>query len=382
MNVRTIRPWELFEQFYYYLMNSAPADYIPWFFPVTPAGKNPAGLYISTLTNDNKDKFSWKASHAKLTLKQCLTLLENGYNIGLAARADDNLVIIDIDDYNKLDLMPDTLIVRSRSRTGLHGFFWAGSKEVKCNIPTDFGEMRAVDQYVLAVGSYVPLTDADIVKKVESNEYTAKKAKEVMDDYYRGYYTIEKKMFPKTIQWADIPWFFKKQQEKDAEKVIQKKSLPVQTRKSQESDNKSALHKLQITDLVSTCPGRREAHPLHPSDTGQNFSVGQGLAHCWRHNVSLNAFQYLVVQSGYMSCQDAGTPHSGQGVSGVHGDDGAVFYAWIEAKKSGLIPINDPVPLRAMAYIGKKNGLLKKDHTGYIKLRTYNYILRIIERCY
>jgi len=358
----------------------------PWFFPVCKEGKNPDAICIAKRKWKNeKEKYSWKASHAQLNKEECIELIKQGFNIGIAARQNDYLVIIDIDSIKHLEQMPsDSLINRSRSRFGLHGFFLKSDDQVKKNIPTDFGEMRCSDQYVLAPGSYVPVTDADLQKYVEKGELTVQEAEQIKNDPYRGYYTIEVAKTPRAITWNEIPKIFKDQARKD-EQAMQKLQQK-RTAKPlilEEGRTRSALFSLKMNNIVSSIPGRRDPHPLHESDTGQNFSISAdgSLCTCWRHEVSLNAIQYLCVRSGYMSCQDAGTPHKSRGVSKIRGDNGAIFHAWLQAKKDKLIPENDPIPVKAMQYIAKHHNLIHHETTS-LPTPIYNMVLKIVAKEY
>ena len=42
--------------------------------------------------------------------------------------------------------------------------------KLPANIPTDIGECRGVDQYVLVPGCYVPCSEEELLKKVEAKE--------------------------------------------------------------------------------------------------------------------------------------------------------------------------------------------------------------------
>lgn len=337
------------------LMSNAPNGYEPHYFLIQKNGKVPDGKEIFRRSGKNA---SWKETHARLPIVKALAWIKKGGNIGIAGT--DGLINIDIDDEKYVDLLPPTLTAISRSRKGKHGFYWKHPDEkiLPLNIPTDYGEVRADWQYVLAPGSYVPCPECK--------------------DKLSGYYTVEKEQPPKNIKFDDLPFFFKEQYKKNQD--ANKKKAKIKNKPITYNENKSALFDLRISDIVTTLPGRREAHPLHDSDTGQNFSVSGELAHCWRHLVSLNALQFLVVKSGYMSCQDAGTPHKG-GVSKI--DNGAVFYAWVEAKKCNLIPKDDPIPTKAMKYIAKQHNLMKNvDSVDLLPTDVYNQVIKIIESEY
>ena len=337
-------------------MSNAPEGYKPHYFLIQRNGKVPDGREILRRSNKNA---SWKEEHARLDIIHALAWIEKGGNIGIAGT--DGLVNIDIDDEKYIDLLPITLTAISRSRKGRHGFYWKHPDEkiLPLNIPTDYGEVRADWQYVLAPGSYVPCLECK--------------------DKLSGYYTIDKELPPSYIKFDDLPFFFKEQYKKNQE--ANKKKAEIKNKPIIHNGNKSALFDLRISDIVTTSPGRREAHPLHDSDTGQNFSVSGELSHCWRHLVSLNALQFLIVKSGYMSCQDAGTPHKG-GASKIN--DAAIFYAWVEAKKCNLIPKDDPIPTRAMKFIARKHGLIDEEEyiEGILPVVIYSEVIKIIESEY
>jgi len=373
---------EEFEKFHMLLMGSAPDGYMPWYFPVQRNGKNPDHNAVkSRAPMGHPTPKSWKAEHARLTFEEAKKRLSQGGNVGICARADDPLILIDIDDVKFLDTMPLTLIIRSRKRNGLHGYCWMGDSLVKNNNPTEHGEMRCIDQYVLASGSAVEVTDEDLEKWVEKGELTQEQADLVKQDTNRGVYTVETELYPITILFKQLPAFFR--EEWIAKTKKDKELLKLKGKTKAPSGKHSTIFDLKMSDIVSNQPGRRYPHPLHISDTGQNFSIDHdgGLCHCWRHTVSLNAIQFLCVKAGYVPCQKAGTPHKvkgkRQGVSQILGDYGAIFYAWREAKKMNLIPINDPIPVKAMIYIAKKEGLVTKDFDGILPAKVYNKIVRM-----
>lgn len=365
-----------FKKFNELLMSNAPPNYIPWYFPVISNNKAPDGLAIAKrIPNDYIGKRgNWKAKHARLTYDECIERLKNGGNVGLSARAYDDLVIVDIDDWHKLDTMPITLIVWSRKRCGIHGFFWKKDNWKKLNIPAEYGEVRASDQYVVACGSYCETSETDIKNQKLSKEFEERIRKENKI----GLYSVKENIKPSYINFDGLPDFFKEQYNKVRE------APEIKSNSIKPSGKHSALFDLKIEDIVSCNRNARVPHPLHSSDTGMNFSIDNGLGHCWRHNVSLNALQFLVVKSGYMSCMEAGTGHSGSGAgsSSIVRDDGAIFYAWLESKKSGLIPINDPIPVKAIHYIAKKHNLFCKTHNYKLPRRVYNLVLNIVKEKY
>lgn len=368
-----------FEKFHKSLMSNSPKDYIPWYFPVLKDNKAPDGIAISYRAPKNilEKRGNWKAEWARLTYEEALQRLKNGHNVGISAREYDPLVIIDIDYYDYIKYMPETLTSISRKRSGLHGFCWKkqSCKKLPLNIPTDYGEVRSSDQYVVAPGSYCITSPTHIEK-----ESISKSIKEiVIKDKYLGNYTIRDNISPLFIEYDDLPFFFKEKRKKI---VIESKFKNVSIKKNSKH---SALYDLEISDIVTTIPGRREPHPLHDSDTGMNFSISGNIAHCWRHLVSLNAIQFLVVKSGYMSCLEAGTAHknSEAGASKIINNEEAIFHAWIQAKKDGFISQDDPIPSKALIYIAKKHRLIGKNNKDVIlKKKKYDNALKIIKYMY
>jgi len=180
------RPEE-FRKFAHLLLKNAPKGYTPHFFRCQSRSKAPELKYGS-----------WKEKQQRITPKKALWWLKNKGNVGIAGMPDDPLINIDIDDNErtkKEDLKP-TLMARSRSRTGLHA--WYFSKDDIPNIPTDnAGEVRAKGQYVIAPGSYVPCDT-----KVEMS----------------GYYTIEEEIPVSWINMEELPAVFIERHEKNQEK--------------------------------------------------------------------------------------------------------------------------------------------------------------------
>jgi putative DNA primase/helicase len=392
MVLHKTRP-ESFEIFYRELMSDAPEGYVPWFFPVQRGGKAPDSNAISLRSKNvclrcnarwikkgkkivcskcEESRASWKSPHARLSFDEAIKRLQDGGNLGLAARADDPLVIIDIDDLNYEIDLPNTLTEISRKRVGFHAFCWDKDKSAKVNIPTDHGEVRSCDQYVVCSGSYCYTSEDEIDK-----EPISPKDKEIAkNDPDLGSYTPLNIKSPITITYEEFPDFFKKVAVK-----IKKHPRPcLKNITIASKGNRSALFDLSINNIVSISEGKPESHPLHGSKTGTNFSISNGLGHCWRHNVSLNALQFLCVKSGYLSCEDAGTKHKSAGSNSL--DDGAIFHAWVEAKNMRIIPRDDPIPTRAMNYVAKKYELVSNNHVGLLRPRIYNKVLKILEEKY
>ena len=345
------------------MIKDAPEDYKPWFFRLAPQSKAPATEFGS-----------WKAERNRLTINEANEWMQKGGNIGVAGMKNDPLVNVDLDgkNVNKEALKP-TLTVRSRSRTGIHGFYFTANKADIPNIPTDDdGEVRCRGQYVVVAGSYVP-TDPETVP--EEYRDTA------------GYYTVEDKQPPAWITFNDLPEFFKEKYRKNMEAKIPK---PRTYTPKHANGKQSALFSIAASDVVSReggdlNPTKRWSCIFHDSSTEANMSISdKGLLQCWRHSVSHNGLQALAVLSGYMSCEEAGSPHRGGGASPsmMTGDDGAILHAWIYAKKYGYIPEDDPVPVRALHYIARKHGLYKPKNGELLPPPVYAKVLSILEEEY
>lgn len=324
---------EQFKKFYDLLMSNAPVNYKPWFFPCERFGKNPDPLAILRINKDSKG--SWHHESARLDKEEAIAHLNMGYNIGISAREGDALIVGDIDNPKLLNQMPNTLTTTSRKRCGGHFFGWDKDGSAKINIPTNDGELRSFNQYVLACGSYVSFDLKDEKELTAYNELT----QEAKDDPLLGYYTLNNAISPKEIGYQDLPQIYKDKQDKDSEALMNYKQK--EEHKEFRGEGKySELFKLKVSDIVGLVPEKqRFGHPLHASDSDANFCVSKDgcLGHCWRHLVSLNAVQFLCVKAGYMECMDAGTPHKGTGFSKIKGDKKALEIAYQEALKLGLI---------------------------------------------
>jgi len=331
-----------FKKFYDLLMKNAPDGYIPWFFPCVKNGKDPDIDEIKRINPQSHG--SWHHKNARLTKEQCVQRIKDGGNIGISAREGDPLIIIDIDEEKYLEQIPkNTLTVTSRKRAGFHSFCWDKDGSGKLNIGTSYGEVRSNNQYVLSCGSYTPFNMQDTKEEVKYKKLPewAKKDKEL------GYYTIKEELPPRLITFQEFPRFFIEYFEEGLlsdEKILEKQDSKFYEKKE---GKYTELFNLKMSDIVGKIPSnKRSGHPLHDSDTDANFSLGKegDVCHCWRHMVSLNPVQFLCVKAGYVSCEDAGTPHKskdpnhkGRRLSKLKGDAKAYEVAYKESIKLGLI---------------------------------------------
>jgi len=312
----------------FHTLLTATVSFKPWYFKLTKHDKDPL------------IDVSWKVPKSKLTPRQAFHWMKAGYNVGVASTNMDPLVIIDIDDIEKT---PDadiqhTLSVKSRKRMGMHYFYVTKDARCKVNIPTDeYGEMRAMWQYVVAPGSYVE-TDDDLIAKMPASEVK-----------YAGYYTLFNKVKPTYIEYNNIPDIFRREIDR------QKKAEDEKSGDRPEIVSASALYDLTVRDIFNM-PSKKSRFPsmFHNSKTGKNTSIDGDWIVCWRHNVSQNNLSSLAVMSGMASCQDAGWGHenSGIGPSQLDFTDGKVIYElWKFAKAVKLIPENDRIPIAARIHL-------------------------------
>jgi len=314
--------------------------------------------------------------------------LREGYgNVGIAGKPDDQLILLDVDDPSILDEVKDTLKIRSRSRgteenPAIHAIYWADPEDEKlpCNIPTDKGEIRSSDQYVVSPGSFVPCTEDELEDKVEQGEITEDEKKEILQDEFRGYYTVYEEKEIAEISFDELPEVFKESYRDDdgEDNSGREEYSPAQIKDDGEG---SALFELTISDLTARGFDARDPHPLHNSETGANFCLSSGVGHCWRHLVSLNALQFLCVESGYLTCLEAGSPHhnSSAGPSKIIGNDEAIWEAWKHAKKNGYIPEDDPIPVKALHHIARKYDIYEPEDGEIIPKFYYKKTLDRVE---
>jgi len=132
----------------------------PWLIPIQRGGKAP----------DVERGASWKDEENRLTPKQAEWRLENGFNVGVSA--GDGLAVMDVDDPEKAqeyigDGLMRTLVCESRSGKP-HLYFENGGVD-NADITEDgeeVVELRAIDRYVLAPGSWCPSDQSDGLYKV------------------------------------------------------------------------------------------------------------------------------------------------------------------------------------------------------------------------
>lgn len=329
-----------FKRFHSLIIKYASEGYEPFYFPLAKNGKEPI------------EGISWKNN--RKSFREAYYLMKKGFNIGIAGTHKDRLCIVDVDDMEQVPEIKLTLQATSRKRIGRHNYFFTKDCTAKKNIPTkDAGEVRAVWQYVLAPGSYVPCSEEEINRMPNAEKVNA------------GKYTLNNECAISDITFDELPEVYRLRYEEMRQDEIEKAIREVNKVKSnRDSKYRSALWDLDVSDVsgVKDTNGRKVPMPdvIHGSDTGHNCSVNNGLMHCWRHYVTHNAFSYLAVLAGVSSCERSGRQHGGRSY-GVDFQDGyTVFEVWKYAKVAGFIPEDDPIPHSALVYYALKKGVCKK----------------------
>jgi len=364
---------EEFRQFHELLTQHAPDGYTPWYFRVREGSKAPATSYGS-----------WKDEEARLTVEEAVSWMERGGNVGVAGTDSGPLVNVDIDDEDETTPadLKQTLMARSRSRTGIHAWYFEPDDTEIPNIPTDeSGEVRANWQYVVAPGSYVK-TDRDLVPEAERDR--------------AGYYTVAESEPVAAIDFDELPEVFREHHRRE-EQADTDAELEYEMPDADEdgSSRQSALFDVDARDVVrkeggSTDTDDRWSAIFHGSETDANMSVSsKGLIQCWRHNVTHNGLQALTVLSEYRGhCADVGAPHKGSnaGPSCIEHEDGAhIWHAWKYAKQNGYIPDDDPVPYTAIRHLCRVRDLCPvseipdEGSDGSLPAKVYDAALTMIE---
>lgn len=129
---------------------------------------HPIDIYLiplarHTKTPDVPKGKSWKAPKYRLSVADAIKRLKKGKNVGVVAKGD--LVFFDHDDLEKYECPRETLT--SRSRNGMiHKTYLNGGDVKNADGKGRYkgcGEIRALDKYIVAPGSFVP-PDKDAIK--------------------------------------------------------------------------------------------------------------------------------------------------------------------------------------------------------------------------
>jgi putative DNA primase/helicase len=338
-----------------------PADFNPYLFPLEPNSKDPL------------EDYSWKPGISKRTgkpyfgtrvsRKDAIKLLKDGYNVGIAGTDSDPLSIMDKDDVAAVGISKFTLADKSRKQIGEHHFYFTDDPAIKGKISTahsakenintgNFGEIRAVWEYVVACGSYVPCTETDILAMPEE------------DRPYAGYYRLYQRAPIATITYDEFPEVYKKQVEKTRVVEVEKERQWSENQKREKpvySGKGSAMWDLSLYDVTGLRDNPGVHFPIpsefgHGSDTGKNCCVSNGLLTCWRHNVKHNGLTALAVYAGVAECEDGIPFHAHH--TGINFKDPKVqFKIWEYAFRHGLLPKGDKIPSKALRYYAESMGI-------------------------
>lgn len=370
---------EEFERFIEVLMGEAPEGYEPYLLVLNKNSKAP------------KSGESWSEG-GPITVEKAKQWMEHGFNIGIAGRHGDELVMLDLDEpdeWGPSDI-PDTLIAKSRSRTGYHAYAWADEQQLRVENMSDGrgGGVRSAWQYAVAPGSYVPVDDSEVPDDANPDDV--------------GYYSVEKSESVASVTLDDLSdemrpeWAVKSH---DTVKVSRGES-------DVDPDVSNPLFELTTTEVVEAlggdASGERFGHddlldgyPGHskPSSTGANMSVKWDMLHCWRCGVTHSGFQVLVMygDNGYGQfeefdgfstvCEAVGCAHGlppGESDSVVVENNEALWCAFHGAKELDLLDESDPIPARAVRGFMKRRGIKGWDD-DVLSDRAWNFALSMIE---
>lgn len=224
-------------------------------------------------------------------------------NYGIYATAADDLVIIDIDDYDDLedpagyralDELPDTFEQES-PHGGTHRFYAvnvtadgrlisAALKDVfgKPNLAASWGEIRTDNQYVVGAGSQLDGCGKDWCDSCA--------------DENGGKYTIAEDRGIARIDADELIAAF------EADPEIER----AEKRPTRELNGPVSEANIDVYDVISRAyePGKRHGHPMHGSETGSNFQVDDNgeTWRCWRHSTTGNALHLIGMEEGILSC--------------------------------------------------------------------------------
>ena len=322
--------------------------------------------YLVLLKPSSKDPISgisWKKN--KVSLSKAINHMKNGGNIGIAGTDHDRLVLVDKDDIDIIGDSKKTFVVVSRKRNGEHHYYYTNEPvaenifydSAKQNMATEHaGEVRAVWQYVVAPGSYVPVTDKEYNCIPDDDKHNA------------GKYSIKYANEMSEITFEDIPSAYtdnlrlKRMKEVDA--MVKKAETPVAQPRIY--GRQSALYDITMKDVAPyhKRDGKRFKSFLHGSSTEKNTSYMKNgeLFSCWRHSVIHTRVTALAALAGIGGCYELGIGHNGMGVSALDMKDGKTIYRmWIYAKENAIIPRDDPIPAVALVWYGVENDICIED---------------------
>ena len=115
-------------------------------------------------------------------------------------------------------------------------------------------------------------------------------------------------------------------------------------RRSGGSENSSALFDLDLDDVTGLHWSFRGMNPLGHHGTSENYYVmidQYRVGHDHKYGASYNALTHILVECGKRRAESPNGPLS----------DEEIYAAWKHAKDAGYIPVDDPIPGRALQYV-------------------------------
>ena len=345
---------EEFTKFYQCVMKSMPPGNKPHLFKLGHHSKAPL------------PGRSWKKD-APLSFKHAEKWMQQGGNIGIGAMDWNFIFFTDLDgkDASKTMFKIPTLTVETRSG-GFHGYYVTKNKAEIPNLATnDQGEVRSQNQYVVAPGSYVP-----------------------PEGKGTGYYRVVEARPLAWVTFNDLPEIFIEQYKKSKQQELER-NISREPAKPRQSNGKcSAVFDVTAEDVLRRELGTKKSSErwgsiFHDSDTEANMSISREgkYLHCWRHSRALNGLACLAVKSGVITCENAGSPHTGS-VGGNGIGDYEIFHAWVYAKQNNYIPADDPIPTRALNHIAEKHLGHKGKENEKLPWNVYLATIKIVEELY
>ncbi|MFC7059792.1 hypothetical protein [Halovenus salina] len=328
-----------FKRFHELLTAEAPDGYTPYYIKCERDEKGPFG------------GGAWSNPENRLSVEEAIAWLESGGNIGIVGTTDDCLVDLDVDDPDLVaeEDVKQTLRATSRSRGGYHGWYF-GDDEIP-NIDSDAGEVRAMNQYVLAPGSHVPV-NLDDPDDPDLDEIAPSERENV------GRYSLTEEHPVARLEYEEIPPIYREEHEQRQEVIEQRpdrRDDPPEP--TGDGDNRSAVFDLDITDVTGLSWGYRGVNPIghHSNDHRGNdryFKIDREHgARDFKDNVSYSPASWVLADAGE---RDPRIPNGGL-------TDREYFVYWRYCKENNLVPADDPIPRRALVWVAIDTGLCDSD---------------------
>jgi P4 family phage/plasmid primase-like protien len=209
-----------------------------------------------------------------LTFEELTPWLENGGNYGVIA--GQNIIIIDLDDPELADGLPETFTVQS-GRGGKHLYLQSDATEngILEHEKENVGHIQVNRKLAVGPGSVHPNGN---MYTVEKNVPVAWVSKVQLEQCFGNL----------------LRWFSKEQFDKTAEAEFKHCGIEI----------------TKLVDLAALTKRGNEfqgSHPLHGSTTGQNFCVNsqRNVWYCFRHGSGGGPLSWIAVKECLIDCADA-----------------------------------------------------------------------------